>query len=139
MHTPNVRSFLPAVALALGVLVAGAAGAQPTRLPLPPPPMAAPPPRVQAPSDDAPAVGATPSADPTLHERQTRVAALIDQSLADGTITPAEARDARRRLTDIRQTEDRLRRRQQGVISETETFRLEGRLKDLAARVRHAT
>ena len=136
MHKPKLRIVAFSPAFVLGILIAAPSVAQPTHLPLPPPDMTAAPPKANQPPSGPATVAESPSADPTLHEREARVGVLIDQAVSDGSISPSQARKARGELTAIKQMEDRLRRRHHGEITETETFRLEGRIKALAATVR---
>lgn len=71
----------------------------------------------------------------SLKEREDRLADLLSASLASGDIDPAEAGRLQAELADIRASEDRLRRRNNGELTDSETFRLEGRLRGAAASI----
>lgn len=122
------------LALALAALGAGAALAQPTRLPLPPesPPVA---PYEAGPLEGSPSVRVISGAY-TLHQREERLEALLKSSVADGSLGRHEYARAGHALEAIRATEDRVRRAHHGELSDTATFRLEGRLRTLAASIR---
>lgn len=120
------------VGVALGLATAGGAAAQPSQLPLPDT------------SSAAPAGAAPPAADDlinadySLKQREDRLAALLSSSRADGTLGKAEYARASGELSAINASEDRLRRRNHGELTDAETFRLEGRIKTLIASLRWA-
>jgi hypothetical protein len=130
-----MKPFLPllpacgvGVILALGI--AGVAAAQPSSLPPPP-------------SSNAPAAASGPAAadeliraDFSLKQREDRLAALLDSSVADGSLSKAEYSRARGDLAAIQAREDAIRRRHHGELTDTTTFRLEGRIKALIASLR---
>jgi hypothetical protein len=71
--------------------------------------------------------------DYSLRQREDRLAARLAANHAEGSLSPGEYARDKAELADIQTTEDRLRRRNNGELTDSETFRLEGRLKTLAA------
>jgi hypothetical protein len=125
MNAPRLGPGL--IAIMLGLTLAGAAWPQPTPQP---PPMSPVPPGSGA--EQSPALDLI-QGDFTLHRREDRLGAVLDRSVADHALGQAEYGRASRALADIRASEDRLRARHNGELTDSETFRLEGRLKTLAA------
>jgi hypothetical protein len=71
--------------------------------------------------------------DLSLKQREDRLDALVNSSLASGALNLAEAERVKATLASIEASEDRLRRRHGGELIDSETFRLEGRIHSLAA------
>ena len=117
--------------LALGFGMVGVAAAQPSILPPPDASSAAPAQRAAPPAADD-----LINADYSLKQREDRLAALLDSSLADGSLGKPEYARASSELAAINVTEDRLRRGNHGELADTQTFRLEGRIKTLIASLR---
>jgi hypothetical protein len=115
------------VMLALGM--AGVASGQPSALP--PPPIENP-----AAASGPAAADELIRADFSLKQREDRLAALLDSSVADGSLSKAEHSRARGELAALRAREDAIRRRHRGELTDTTTFRLEGRIKALIASLR---
>ena len=128
-----MKSRLPSLAacgcaLALGLtVVGGEAASQPSQLP-PPDSSSAAPGVSRAPPA---AVDDLINADYSLKQREDRLAALLDGSLADGSLGKPEYVRAHDELAALQATEDRLRRRNHGELTDTQTFRLEGEIKTL--------
>jgi hypothetical protein len=126
-----MKPFLPylaacGVGLTLWLDMAGVAAAQPSALP--------PPPIANAPAASGPAAGDDLiRADFSLKQREDRLAALLESSVADGSLGRAEFTRARGELAAIQAREDGIRRRHHGELTDTTTFRLEGRIKALIA------
>jgi len=121
--------FARGAGLALALGAAGMAVAQPSSLP--------PPPIANAPAASGPATADDLiRADYSLKQREDRLAALLDSSLADGSLSKAEHARARGELAAIQAREDAIRRRHHGELTDTTTFRLEGRIKALIASLR---
>ena len=129
--------FLPLI-LAAALAIAGAACAQP-----PGPPEGQGPPvtgqTVIPPADyvhgDASAVNDLDRPDLSLSQREDRLGAELEKSVADGSLGQHEYARASAALADIRATEDRLRKASHGELTDGETFRLEARIKTLAASI----
>ena len=138
MKQPNAIFAIPGAALLAGLAAWGVVHGQPSSLPLPPPPPDQPvaPIFAGAPPPTAPPPVVLPRQDASLHEREDTLDAALDIALRDGTIDKTLGAQARLELDDIRYTEDRLRHRQGGQLTDAETFRLEGRLRALARIVR---
>jgi hypothetical protein len=68
----------------------------------------------------------------SLKQREDRLVALVDSSLAEGDLDRAEAERVKAELAQIEASEDRARRRHDGELTDSETFRLEGRIHSLA-------
>ena len=114
------------------VALAGVAAAQPSQWP--PRDASGPAPAASAPTPTA--ADDLIRADYSLKQREDRLAALIDSSLADGSLGKPEHDRAHDSLASIQATEDRLRRRNHGELTDTQTFRLEGQIKTLIASLR---
>ena len=125
---PLPAVFRVGVMLALGV--AGVVVAQPSALP--PPPIGAAPPAASRPATADELI----RGDYSLKQREDRLAALLDSSVADGSLSKAEHSRARGELAAIQAREDAIRRRHHGELTDTTTFRLEGRIKALIASLR---
>lgn len=124
-HLPFLAACGAGMTLVLAV--AGVAAAQPSSLP--PPPI-----------DNTPAAASGPAAaddlirgDFSLKQREDRLAALLNSSVAVGSLSRAEYSRARGELAAIQAREDGIRRRHRGELTDTTTFRLEGRIKALIA------
>lgn len=138
MHAKMLTSS--AIALVLGLSNLGAAVAQPSLAPPPPaaegpvaPIFAGPPPPTPAPPI------ALPRHPATLHEREDRLDALLDDALSHGVLDPVVGANARFELDSIRYTEDRLRRRNNGKLTDADTFALDARLKKVSQIIRGRT
>lgn len=113
--------------------VAGGVAAQPTHMPLPPTGDMSPA------TDDSgipPAIESVVGGDLSLPQREDRLGALLETSVADRTLGQAEYRRASDELAAIKATEDRLHRRNHFQLTDTDTFRLENRIKPLATSIR---
>jgi hypothetical protein len=77
-----------------------------------------------------------PRAAATLHEREDGLDALLDAALRDGTIDKTVGARARMELDSIRYTDDRLRIRNNGQLTDAEAYRLDARLRALAVIIR---
>jgi len=121
-------------ALVLGVAAWSAANGQPS---LGPPPPAEPvaPIFAGAPPPTAPPI-VLPRRPATLHEREDSLDALLDAELHDGTIDQTVGAGARLELDSIRYTEDRLRRRHNGELTDTDAFLLDARLQKVSQIIR---
>jgi hypothetical protein len=129
---------LSIVAAGLSLAISGAASGQPAG----PPEEERPPvtgqtvtPPAAAVHGDESAVGAIDHPDWSLAQREERLGADLDKSIADGSLGHAEYARAHAALVEIRAAEDRLRKRNHGELTDSETFRLEGRIKLLAASI----
>jgi hypothetical protein len=123
---------------ALGLAIAGAASGQPDRSPA----AAGPPATGQTVSPLAPrvhgdeaAVGEVDRPDWSLTQREDRLGSDLDKSVTDGSLGQQEYARAAAALADIRATENRLRGQNHGQLTDTETYRLEGRIRTLAASI----
>lgn len=130
-----MKPLLPSpVACGVGVLfalgLACVAAAQPSVLP----PPSAPPAGASRPAP--PEADNLIRGDFSLKQREDRLAGLLDRSLADGSLGRAEYSRARGELAAIQAREDGIRRRHHGELTDTTTFRLEGRIKALIASLR---
>ena len=127
----SLPRFLAAcgLAMALGFGMVGVAVAQPSQLPPPDTSGAA------AAGSRSPPTAADDliNADYSLKQREDRLATLLQSSLADGSLGKPEYARASNELAAINATEDRLRRANHGELTDTQTFRLEGRIKTLIA------
>jgi hypothetical protein len=121
----TLQRFLAACGVCFSMV--GVAAAQPAQLPPPDTNPAGPAASRPAPADDL------INADYSLKQREDRLAALLASSLADGTLSKPEYARASNELAAINATEDRLRRRNHGELTDTQTFRLEGEIKTLIA------
>lgn len=121
------------IGVALSFGRAGVPAAQPSSLP---------PPATNSASSAGANRPAPPEADSlirgdfSLKQREDRLAALLDRSLADGSLGKAEYSRARGELAAIQAREDGIRQRHHGELTDTTTFRLEGRIKALIASLR---
>lgn len=129
---PATRASQVIAVAIVGAATVAAAG-QPTALPLPG--SNGDPPAAESPGP-ASAVDSVIGGDLSLQQREDRLAALLDRSVADGSLGRDEYRHARVALAAIGATENRLRHRNQGELTDTETFRLESRIKALAGSIR---
>jgi hypothetical protein len=133
MKKPIWITAIPGAASALGLAVASGAQGQPT--PMPPSPSQTPVAPLFRDSSPPPAVP-PPDIPPrralTLHDREDALDAALDAGLHEGTIDKAVGAQARMDLDSLRFTEDQLRHRNHGELTDAETFRLDGRLRDLA-------
>jgi len=121
-------------AVVLGLAAWSAANGQPS--PEPPPPAGPVAPIFAgAPPPTAPPV-VLPRRPATLHEREDRLDALLDAELHDGSIDPTVGAGARMELDSIRYTEDRLRGRHGGELSDTDAFQLDARLQRVSEIIR---
>jgi hypothetical protein len=118
--------------LALGLSLSGVAAAQPSALP--PPPTGSVPPAAIHPAPAA--ADDLIHGDFSLKQREDRLAALLNSSVADGSLSRAEYSRARGELAAIQAREDSIRQRHHGELTDTTTFRLEGRIKALIASLR---
>lgn len=117
------------VGLMVWLDIVGVAAAQPSALP--------PPPIANAPAASGAAAGDDLiRGDFSLKQREDRLAALLESSVADGSLSGAESTRARGELAAIQAREDSIRRRHHGELTDTTTFRLEGRIKALIASLR---
>jgi hypothetical protein len=121
-----MRTLLPyrgicGVGLALGLGFWAVATAQPSRLPPPETVIVSPLGESQSAADGL------SRADFSLKQREDRLAALLDRSVADGSLGHREHARASAGLAAIRAAENRMRLRKQGA--DADTFRLEGHIK----------
>ena len=128
------------IALVLALSAFGPAVGQPSLAPPPPaaegpvapiftgPPPPTPPPPVALPRRPA-----------TLHAREDRLDALLDDAISHGAIDPIIGAKARFELDSIRYTEDRMRRRNNGKLTDAEAFALDARLKKVSQIIRGRT
>jgi len=123
-----------AAALVFGLAAWSAANGQPSPEP-PPPAEPVAPIFAGAPPPTAPPV-VLPRRPATLHEREDRLDAFLDAGLHDGSIDQALGASARLELDAIRYTEDRLRRRNNGELTDADAFRLDARLQRVSEIIR---
>jgi hypothetical protein len=120
-----------AVGAGLSLAISGAATAQPSALP-PPDTNSASPTGQNAPPEADNLI----NGDFSLKQREDRLAALLSSSLADGSLSKAEYSRANAELATIRAAENRMRQRNHGELTDTDTFRLEGHIKALIGSIR---
>jgi hypothetical protein len=126
----TLRRFL--ATCGAGLALTSIAMAQPSQLPLPD--TSSPPPAANRPAPAA--ADDLVNADYSLKQREDRLTALLDSSLADGSLGKPEYARGRDSLAAILATEDRLRRLNHGELTDTQTYRLESRIKTLVASLR---
>lgn len=127
--------FLAACGLS-SALVLGMAGetvAQPSALPPPDTSSAS---RAGASQNMPAAADELIRADFSLKQREDRLGALLDSSVADGSLGHREHARASAALDAIRAAENRMRLRNHGELTDADTFRLEGHIKTLIASIR---